>query len=138
MYTIQPCTSLQCHFQTQSMILSFYFGLFCLLDETFIMKCIRGSSHLSKNTFHPTDGTDQNKNLKSWIVSESEIVNWCIVVWCTQNLRRDSSSFMWHHPCNNQIVLSVLHFRGCLKKCAIQGHSHSFRITRDVSAVESA
>jgi len=24
---------------------------------------------------------------------------WCMVVWCTQNLRRDGSSFMWHQPC---------------------------------------
>ena len=26
-------------------------------------------------------------------------VTWCMVVWCTQNLRRDGSSFMWHQPC---------------------------------------
>ena len=23
----------------------------------------------------------------------------CMVVWCTQNLRRDGSSFTWHQPC---------------------------------------
>ena len=23
---------------------------------------------------------------------------WSMVVWCTQNLRRDGSSFMWHQP----------------------------------------
>ena len=23
----------------------------------------------------------------------------CVVVWCTQNLRHDGSSFMWHQPC---------------------------------------
>ena len=23
----------------------------------------------------------------------------CMDVWCTQNLRRDGSSFMWHQPC---------------------------------------
>ena len=26
-------------------------------------------------------------------------VTWCMVVWCTQNLRRDGSSSMWHQPC---------------------------------------
>ena len=26
-------------------------------------------------------------------------ITWCMVVWCTQNLRRDGSSFMWHQPC---------------------------------------
>ena len=31
----------------------------------------------------------------------SDTVIWCMVEWCTENLRRDSSSFMWHQPCNN-------------------------------------
>ncbi len=26
-------------------------------------------------------------------------VTWSMVVWCTQNLRRDGCSFMWHQPC---------------------------------------
>ena len=26
-------------------------------------------------------------------------MTWCMVVWCTQNLCRDGSSFMWHQPC---------------------------------------
>ena len=26
-------------------------------------------------------------------------VTWCIVVWCTHNLRWDGCSFMWHQPC---------------------------------------
>ena len=26
-------------------------------------------------------------------------VTWCMVVWCTQNLRRDGCSFMWNQPC---------------------------------------
>ena len=26
-------------------------------------------------------------------------VTWRMVVWCTKNLRRDGSSFMWHQPC---------------------------------------
>ena len=25
-------------------------------------------------------------------------VTWCMVVWYTQNLRRDGCSFMWHQP----------------------------------------
>ena len=43
----------------------------------------------------------------------SDIVNWCMVERCTQNLRRDGSSFTWHRPCNNQRALSVHHFGGC-------------------------
>ena len=27
------------------------------------------------------------------------------VVWFTQNMRRECSSFMWHQPCNNQTAL---------------------------------
>ena len=26
---------------------------------------------------------------------------WCMVIWCTQNLRQDGSSFMWHQPCQH-------------------------------------
>ena len=40
-----------------------------------------------------------------------------MVEWCTQNLRRDSSSFRWHQPCNNQRAL----FLGILKIHAING-----------------
>ena len=32
-------------------------------------------------------------------------INWhcqlCMLAWCTQNTRRDGSSFKWHQPCNN-------------------------------------
>ena len=37
------------------------------------------------------------------------------VEWCTQNLRRDGSSFTWDKPCSSQRVLSVHHFRGNFK-----------------------
>ena len=47
-------------------------------------------------------------------------VTWCMVVWCTQNLRRDGSSFMW--PA--MPALSVHHFLVKKKK-----KSHSCRIT---------
>ena len=26
-------------------------------------------------------------------------VTWCMVVWCTQNLHQDGSSFEWHQLC---------------------------------------
>ena len=28
-------------------------------------------------------------------------VTWCMVVWCTQNLHQDDSSFMWHQSCQH-------------------------------------
>ena len=31
-------------------------------------------------------------------VAELHEVTWCMVVWCTQDLRRDGCSFMWHQP----------------------------------------
>ena len=36
-----------------------------------------------------------------------------MVVWCTQNLRQDGSSFMWHQPCQR---CKVPHFGGYSKK----------------------
>ena len=32
-------------------------------------------------------------------------VPWCKVVWCTQNVRQDGCSLMWHQPCNNHTAL---------------------------------
>ena len=32
-----------------------------------------------------------------------------MVVWCTQNMRRDDSSVTWHQPCNNQIIIIVMY-----------------------------
>ena len=49
----------------------------------------------------------------------SEAVKWCLIGWCAQNVRRIGSSFRWHHPSNNQIVLSVHQFGGC-SKCAVK------------------
>ena len=42
----------------------------------------------------------------------SDTVNWCVVVWHAQNMRRDDSSFMCPQTCNNQTVLSEHHFGG--------------------------
>ena len=52
-------------------------------------------------------------------------VTWCMVVWCTQNLPRDGSSFMWHQPCQRckYTATSV-----DIHKRAIKS-SHSCRIT---------
>ena len=48
-----------------------------------------------------------------------------MVEWCTQNLRRDGSSFTWHQICNNQTALSVsTPFPWILKICAINGFIH--------------
>ena len=33
-----------------------------------------------------------------------------MVVWCTHKVCRDSSSFMWHQPCNNQTALKYTTF----------------------------
>ena len=55
---------------------------------------------------------------------------WCMVVSCTWNLRRDSSSFMWHQPCQRF---------GGYSNSAKKKVSHSCRITckRSESAQES-
>ena len=74
----------------------------------------------------------------------SDTVNWCMVVWCTQNVRRDDSSFMWHEPCNNQIALkyTLQLLKNATGRCSkmlqadIQKcYSHRFRITCDKSAM---
>ena len=62
--------------------------------------------------------------------SNSDAVNWCIVVGCTQNLCRDSSSFIWDQPWNNW---NCCNYFGGYWECRV--YSHSFRITYDWSAV---
>ena len=52
-------------------------------------------------------------------------VTWCMVVWCTQNLHRDSCSFMWHQPCKRcknttSVDIQKTHYKA----------SHSCRTTR--------
>ena len=42
----------------------------------------------------------------------SDTVNWRMVVWCTQNVPRDGSSFTWRQPCNNQIALRWIYSGG--------------------------
>ena len=44
-------------------------------------------------------------------------VTWSMVVWCTQNLRRDGCSFMWHQPCQRcKYTTSVDNQKNALKK----------------------
>ena len=60
-------------------------------------------------------------NVASNISVTVNCINWCARVWfawCTQNLRRDGSSFAWHQPCN--------HFSRYSKR-AVWSYSHSFR-----------
>ena len=51
----------------------------------------------------------------------------CVVVWCTQNLRHDGSSFMWHQPCQRCTYTTLVDNQ----KCAIK--SYSCRITCECS-----
>ena len=39
----------------------------------------------------------------------SDIVNWCMVARCIQNVRRDGSSFTWHQPCSSQQSCKLVH-----------------------------
>ena len=50
----------------------------------------------------------------------TDTVNWCMVVWCIQHVRWNSSSLTWHQPCDNQTALYVHHFSRYKKICAIK------------------
>ena len=52
-------------------------------------------------------------------------MTWCMVVWSTQNLRRDASSFMRHQPCQRCKQTTSVD----IQKRAIKSYSHSRRIT---------
>ena len=38
----------------------------------------------------------------------SDSGNWCMGIWCSQNVRRDGISFTWHQPCNKETALEPL------------------------------
>ena len=58
-------------------------------------------------------------------------VTWCMVVWCTQNLRRDGSSFMWHQLCQRcKYITSVdLQKRAIIEKLVIHVESHASAVS---------
>ena len=64
-----------------------------------------------------------NRNVRNNTVSDN--VNWCMIVWYTQPLRRRGSSFTWHQPCNNQIALGI---RWVLKILLKKKKAHCKRI----------
>ena len=70
-----------------------------------------------------------------WI---SDTVNWCMVAWCTQNLRRNGSSLTWHQPCakpNSFVTTSVdIQKTGCVKLSLIQSGIRLESRRRDDSA----
>ena len=61
-------------------------------------------------------------------------VTWSIVVWCTQDLRRDGCSFMWHQPCQRCKYTTSVDIQNTRYKA-----SHSCRTSceRNESAQES-
>ena len=48
-----------------------------------------------------------------------------MVVWCTQDLRRDGSTFMWHQPCQRckYTTSVVIQNKNKIKKCYKASHS---------------
>ena len=58
-------------------------------------------THVDPGHFAKTAGGMLQLNTHAFYVCGFHEVTWCMVVWCTQNLRRDGSSFMWHQPCQH-------------------------------------
>ena len=57
-------------------------------------------------------------------------VTWCMVVWCTQNLRRDGYSFMWHQSCwRCKYTTSVEIQKTRYKKLVIHVESHASAVS---------
>ena len=67
-------------------------------------------------------------------LEQSDIVNWCTVVWCTQSMRRDGNSFTWTQPYNNETALYVCTPLWWTFVNALCKASHTFRVTRTIRA----
>ena len=66
-------------------------------------------------------------------------VTWSMVVWCTQNLRRDGSSFMWHQPCQRlSTSLRWIFKKRAIKKLVTHVESHASAVSLLKRAENSA
>ena len=76
--------------------------------QTKIQHLQNKSKNKTQTVRHPFHGRLQMAGNETEKQQKQQQQNCCMVVWCTQNLRPDGSSFTWHQPCNNQIALSFL------------------------------
>ena len=65
-------------------------------------------------------------------------VTWCTVVWCTQNLRRDSCSFMWHQPCRRCKYTTSVDMQKRAIKLVTRVESHASAVSLFKKAENSA
>ena len=81
----------------------FFSSVFCA-DSYF---CIRSTPALPqqhvKDPVHSAKSAGGRLQRNTYAPYVSSIVNWCMAVCCTQNLRRDGSSFTWHQPRQKQL-----------------------------------
>ena len=70
------------------------------------------------------------KNTHTPYVCGLHEVTWGMVVWCTQNLRRDGCSFMWHQPCQRcKYTTSVDIQKTCYKKQVTHVEPHASAVS---------
>ena len=65
-------------------------------------------------------------------------VTWYLVVWCTQNMRRDGSSFMWHQPCQRCKYTTSVDIQKRTIKLVIHVEPHAIAVSLLKRAENSA
>ena len=68
-------------------------------------------------------------------------MTWCMVVWCTQNLHRDGSSFMWHQPyqcCKYTTLVDIQQQQKSAVKLVIHVETHARAVSLLKRAENSA
>ena len=84
----------------------FYFGV--SVFQTRVTATVRKRSRsFCQNSVSAGSGLQLNTHASYVFGFALNVVTWCMVVWCTQNVLRDGSSLTWHQPCrpNNQTAL---------------------------------
>ena len=109
--------------QGQLSVLTLIFGIRSIPRVTAVARK-RSRSFCQKCRWQVT--AKQVYTLRMWpyVCALNEVTR-CTVVWCTQNLRRDGSSFMWHQPCQRCKYTTSVY----IQKRAVKKASHSCRIT---------
>ena len=58
--------------------------------------CMHAHVHVCETVLHNSLGIHSAVTI---------LADWCMAVWCAWNVHQDASSFRWHQPHSNELVL---------------------------------
>ena len=120
-----PCVTAEAHIRSKSFRQKYRVYFLCwLLVRCLFHPCVNAVVHKRSKSFRQKCRQQLQLNTQAPYAcgfKKSNNVSWCMVIWCTQNVHWESSSFRWHQPCNGRIPLLWIFFL----KGTVYHNSHS-------------